>query len=99
MARSAACRAPQGPMVPGEQPQVGPGPRHALRAATLAEARLRPPMPVSGRIPLAASTGHVPQKGARDRRAARITTPLAALERAEQEALGPTSVPGRPGQG
>src|SRR5580658_8733544 len=55
-------------------------------------------MPVSRRIPLAASAGHVSQKGARERRAARIAKLLAALERAAQEALGTTHLSRREGQ-
>src|SRR5580700_11545885 len=55
-------------------------------------------MPVSRRIPLAASAGHVPQEGARERRAPRIATLLAALERAAQAALGTIHLSRREGQ-
>src|ERR1700683_451028 len=85
-------------VVPGEQSEVMPGPRHTIRGAPVAESRFGPPMPVSGRIPLADSTGHVPKKGARDRRTACVTKPLAALKRAAQDTMVPAHLPRRPGK-
>src|SRR5580698_4321736 len=84
--------------IPGEQAKIVPRPCHTLRVASLTESPLRPLMPVGGRIPLAAGPGHVPEEGARDRRAAHISTLLAALKSAEQEVLGTTRLPCRPGQ-